>query len=96
MQAFLKYLTETTWKRYNDGIPDLLKQLRTIKKERTDNLENVQQQIRTLDKNKLRAMATNHVSDFLQLLVALLQGSLEGNPTINGQNSEEEKARTCK
>lgn len=51
--------------------------------------------MKTLDKNKLRALASNYVSEFLRQLVELLdsrQSSLEGNPNTNGQTLDEEKA----
>jgi hypothetical protein len=51
----------------------------------------VQEQVRTLDKFKLRSMAANFVSDFMSYLVGLLQGSLGGNPVLNGQTLFEEK-----
>src|SRR5688572_8638948 len=81
--AMRKYIFEVSLKKYQDSIPDLLKQVRQLKKARNDNLQFIQQQIRTLDNNKLRSLASNYVSDYLQYLAALLQGSLEGNPAIN-------------
>lgn len=92
--AMRKHVFEIALKKYQDSIPDLLKQVRQLKKARSDNLHFIQQQIRTLDNNKLRSLASNYASDYLQYLVALLQGSLEGNPAINGQTLEEEKAIT--
>jgi hypothetical protein len=96
LQTFRKYLLEITWKRYQESIPDLLKQIRTIQKERRDQLEAIQMQISTLDKNKLRSIASSYVSDFCQYLVGLLGGSLEANPTISGQTLNEEQRASCK
>lgn len=90
-QALRKHVMELVWKRYNDSIPDLLKQIRSIKKQRSDELLSVQQQMKTLDNNKLRSFASNYVSDFLQFLVSILGGSTEGNPSLNGQTSDEER-----
>ena len=94
IQALRKYVTELAHKRYQDSIPDLLKQIRNTKKERNDQLTSIQHHIRTLDKNKLRAIASNYVSDFLQYIVTLLQGSeqsLEGIPNNSGFTLDDEK-----
>lgn len=89
-QALRNHVLDITWRKYNDSIPDLLKQIRTLKKERMDSLKVIQQQINTLDNKKLRSLTSNYLSEFLLNLVNLLQGTLEGNPAINGQSLKEE------
>jgi hypothetical protein len=90
-QKLRRHLLETTWKKYQDSIPDLLKQIRALKKERSDHLESVENQLRTLDNRKLRSMSANYVSEFLQLVISLIQGSVEGGGALRGQTFDEEK-----
>ncbi len=73
-----KYIMDLTYKRYTDGIPDLLKQIRAVKKERQDKLASIQNELRTLDNRKLRSMAVSYTSEFLRICILLLQGSIEG------------------
>jgi hypothetical protein len=86
-----RHILETTWKKYQDSIPDLLKQIRALKKDRSDHLDGVENQLRTLDSRKLRSMSANYVSEFLQLIISLIQGSVEGGGALKGQTLEDER-----
>ena len=86
-----KYILEQTWKKYDSSIPDLRKQIRALEKERQDQLSNIENQLRTLDNKKLRSMSANYVSEYLQLVISLLQGSVEGGASLKGQTLEDEK-----
>ena len=86
-----KHLLELTWKKYQDGIPELLKRLRSFKKKSEETLSGIQVQVKSLESNTLRGNAARYAMHFLQCIEKLLTGTLEGNPSINGQTLEEEK-----
>jgi len=89
--ALKKQVLELTWKKYQDNIPELLKRLRTFKRKSESNLELIQAQLNSLESNTLRGNAARYAMHFLQNIEKLLTGTLEGNPSINGQTLEEEK-----
>jgi hypothetical protein len=91
-----KHVLELTWKKYQDNIPELLKRLRTFKKKSETNLEHIQAQLKSLESNTLRGNAARYAMHFLQNIEKLLTGTLEGNPSINGQALDEEKAQDGK
>jgi hypothetical protein len=45
-----------------------------------------------LNPSRLRSLANSYVVEFLQVIDQLITGSSEGNPNVNGQTLEEEKA----
>lgn len=91
--ACKKYLLEMTFNKYQANVPELLKRLRLMKKKSEESLLNIQSQIKATDNNKLRGSAAKYVMLFLQNVEKLLSGTLEGNPTINGQSLSEEKSQ---
>lgn len=91
--ALKKHILELTWKKYQDGIPELLKRLRAYKKKSEDSLNYIQAQLKNLEPNTLRGNASRYAMHFLQCIEKLLTGTLEGNPSINGQSLEEEKSQ---
>jgi hypothetical protein len=103
-----KYLLELTWSKYQTTIPgfilvkcinrssELLKRLRAFRKKSEDSLEHISNQIQSLDSNKLRGNAARYVMLFLRNVEKLLVGTLEGNPAINGQTTDEEKVQDGK
>eukprot|EP01116_Phalansterium_solitarium_P008438 TRINITY_DN22350_c0_g1_i1.p1 TRINITY_DN22350_c0_g1~~TRINITY_DN22350_c0_g1_i1.p1 ORF type:complete len:681 (-),score=139.34 TRINITY_DN22350_c0_g1_i1:83-2125(-) len=89
---FKKHILELTWRKYQDSIPELLKRLRAFKKNSDESLLHIQQQLSTLDSNSnLRGAASKFVTQFVQSIEKLLSGTLEGNPSINGQTLDDEK-----
>jgi len=88
-----KHLLEATFNKYQANIPELLKRLRLMKKKSEESLSHIQSQIKATDNNRLRGSAAKYVMHFLQCVEKLLTGTLEGNPSINGQTIEEEKAQ---
>ncbi|KAL6077942.1 Dynamin like protein [Balamuthia mandrillaris] len=89
-----QYLLNLTWKKYQDAIPQILKRLRANKVDTQLRLAQVQAQLQGLNSVKLRSIASNYVIDFLQAVDKLLAGTSEGNPAVNGQTLEEEKAQS--
>jgi len=53
----------------------------------------VQSKLSNLDTYKLRALASQYVMQFLQMIDQLLSGTLAGNPGQNGQTLEEEHSQ---
>jgi len=90
---FKKHILELTWSKYQSNIPELLKRLRAFRKKSEDSLRHISSQITSLDSNKLRGNAARYVMQFLRNIEKLLVGTLEGNPAINGQTTEEEKSQ---
>jgi len=84
---------ELTFNKYQASIPELLKKLRVMKKKSEDSLHQIQQQGNATDTNKLRGAAAKYVMQFLQCVDKLLNGTLEGNPSINGQSLNDEKSQ---
>jgi len=68
-----------------------LKRIRSFKKQSEQKLAHIENQIKSLDINKLRGAAARYVMHFLQSIEKLLSGTLEGNPSIHGQTLKEEK-----
>eukprot|EP01118_Nematostelium_gracile_P002520 TRINITY_DN1274_c0_g1_i2.p1 TRINITY_DN1274_c0_g1~~TRINITY_DN1274_c0_g1_i2.p1 ORF type:complete len:497 (+),score=147.94 TRINITY_DN1274_c0_g1_i2:627-2117(+) len=93
LPRFKRYLLELTWSKYQAGIPELLKRLRAFKKKSEDSLGHLSTQIDSLDSNRLRGNAARYVMQFLRNIEKLLSGTLEGNPSVNGQTTEEEKSQ---
>lgn len=91
-----RHLLEVTWKKYQDTIPELLKRIRSFKKQSEQRLTHIENQIKSLDINKLRGAAARYVMLFLQNIEKLLSGTLEGNPSIYGQTLREEKLQDGK
>eukprot|EP01119_Soliformovum_irregulare_P007303 TRINITY_DN196_c0_g1_i2.p1 TRINITY_DN196_c0_g1~~TRINITY_DN196_c0_g1_i2.p1 ORF type:complete len:675 (+),score=269.59 TRINITY_DN196_c0_g1_i2:42-2027(+) len=89
--SFRRYLLEQTWNQYQANIPELLKRLRSFKKKSQDSLAHITLQLEGLDSNKLRGNASRYTMTFLRSIEKLLQGTLEGNPAVNGQTTDEEK-----
>lgn len=91
--ALRKHVLELTFTKYQAHIPELLKRLRVMKRKSEDSLIQIQKQNLSIDTNKLRGAAAKYVMNFLQNIEKLLSGTLEGNPTINGQSLVEEKTQ---
>jgi len=91
--ALKKHILELTFSKYQANVPELLKRLRVMKKKSDESLNHIQAQIKATDNNKLRGAAAKYVMQFLQNVEKLLSGTLEGNPTINGQTLPDEKSQ---
>jgi len=86
------HLLNMAWKKYQDDIPMILKRLRGNKAEMGRRLLSIQEQLAALGSVKLRSIASHYVVQFLQTIDRLVAGTSEGNPAVNGQSLEEEKA----
>ncbi|KYQ93102.1 dynamin like protein [Tieghemostelium lacteum] len=92
IQSFIHFASELTWKRYQESIPEVLKRLRSFRKNSSDQLLRLKNQISNMNSGNLRVIASNYVMEFLQNIEKLVfGGTLEGNPALNGQTLAEEK-----
>jgi hypothetical protein len=92
LHALRKYLLNRIWKSYQEGVPEILKCLRTRKQTTQRNLQSLTSQAQTLDALKLRQIANQYCVEFLQTIDRLIAGTSEGTPTVSGQTLEEEKS----
>eukprot|EP01112_Ceratiomyxa_fruticulosa_P007636 TRINITY_DN1984_c0_g3_i2.p1 TRINITY_DN1984_c0_g3~~TRINITY_DN1984_c0_g3_i2.p1 ORF type:complete len:781 (-),score=209.36 TRINITY_DN1984_c0_g3_i2:158-2500(-) len=93
IHALRKYLLNLVWRSYQECIPRVLKHLRARRTITEQSLKEVESQLQSLDSSKLRAIASGYAVGFLQVIEQLLEGTSEGNPTVNGQTLEEEKSQ---
>eukprot|EP01132_Coremiostelium_polycephalum_P007622 gene7622-9377_t len=91
--TFRRYILNIIWKSYQDGIPRILKHLRAKRQQSEASLADLQKQTSLLTSSTLRSIASNYTVTFLQIVDKLLAGTSEGNPSVNGQTLEEEKAQ---
>jgi GTPase Era involved in 16S rRNA processing len=92
IHALRKYLLNRIWKSYQEGVPEILKCLRSRKLQTQRSLQLLTSQSSTLDALKLRQIANNYCVEFLQTIDRLIAGTSEGTPTVSGQTLEEEKS----
>jgi hypothetical protein len=59
-------------------------------------LQQVREQVDSIKGAKLRALASNYTTEYLQCVGALLAGTVEGNTVVNGETLEEEVEKTSK
>ncbi|KAH3767868.1 dynamin family protein [Pelomyxa schiedti] len=90
--ALQKYVLDWTLNKYQDLIPEILKRLRNHKKQAQQNAYKVSAQLEAMQPHQLRANASVFMSEFLQAIEELVQGSIEGRPAQNGETLFEEKA----
>lgn len=90
----VNYLRELHWRTYKDVLPELKKQITSLRKIANDNLRKIQDQYGALDVFMLRTMASNFMADWIQAIIQLIDGSNEGNLQSNGQTWEEEIANS--
>jgi len=88
--SFRAFLADTTWKKYQEGIPEIHKKIKENKVTLDEDLRRIQYELMSLESHKLRATSSNYVMNFLQNVEKLITGTLEGNPAQNGQTLEEE------
>eukprot|EP01132_Coremiostelium_polycephalum_P003351 gene3351-4202_t len=93
LTSFRHYLNELTWRHYQEAVPEVLKRLRSFRKNSEEQLNKLRSQLENMNASKLRVIASNYVMEFLQSIEKLIVGTLEGNPTLNGQTLAEEKSQ---
>eukprot|EP01098_Paradermamoeba_levis_P006680 TRINITY_DN276_c0_g2_i1.p1 TRINITY_DN276_c0_g2~~TRINITY_DN276_c0_g2_i1.p1 ORF type:complete len:633 (+),score=230.65 TRINITY_DN276_c0_g2_i1:473-2371(+) len=91
LQSIKRHLLELIWRKYQEGFPKVLKQIRQVKKHTEDDLYDLQMTYDHLEESQLRALATSYSSLFLDSLEKLITGTLEGNLSLNGQTLAEER-----
>eukprot|EP01097_Dermamoeba_algensis_P004231 TRINITY_DN2796_c0_g1_i1.p1 TRINITY_DN2796_c0_g1~~TRINITY_DN2796_c0_g1_i1.p1 ORF type:complete len:386 (-),score=134.94 TRINITY_DN2796_c0_g1_i1:91-1248(-) len=73
--------------------PEVLKQIRQLRKQTEDDHYAVGDLIDGLHEARLRTSATSYSALFLGAVEKVLSGSLEGNPSLNGETLSEEREK---
>ena len=81
------------WRKYQESVPQILKKLQALKQKTQNQLQSIQSKLNNMETYKLRALASQYVMQFLQMIDQLLNGTLAGNPAQNGQTLEEEHSQ---
>eukprot|EP01112_Ceratiomyxa_fruticulosa_P013149 TRINITY_DN3678_c0_g2_i2.p1 TRINITY_DN3678_c0_g2~~TRINITY_DN3678_c0_g2_i2.p1 ORF type:complete len:828 (+),score=221.76 TRINITY_DN3678_c0_g2_i2:104-2587(+) len=87
-----RFLWGLAFSSYEDSVPLLLALQEDRKVETEANLELLELRRSLLTPYHLRATASILVTNFVNIIEGLLGGSLEGDPSVNGQTLSEEKA----
>lgn len=90
--ALRNFLNNRIWKLYQEGIPEVLKCIKSKKQETERMIQELKRQQQELDLSKFREISSNYSVEFLQTIERLIVGTSEGIPNINGQTLEEEKS----
>ncbi|KAM9977363.1 hypothetical protein ACTFIR_011225 [Dictyostelium discoideum] len=94
LSAFRHWISEFTWRKYLDSVPEVLKRLNSFRTTSEDQLYQIRQQLERTNAVTLRQIANSYVSiEFIQCIEKLVTRTLEGNPSLNGQTLEEEKSQ---
>lgn len=92
LHALRKFCIDAAWKSFQNDVPVILRTLRVRKTSLSTKLVDIRNKVSDLNATKLRSVANSYVAEFLQVIDQLITGSSEGNPNVNGQTLEEEKA----
>jgi hypothetical protein len=86
-----RQVLDLLFRKYQEFVPAVLKTLRGYKSDAVSNHQQTKAQIAAMESFRLRSVANQHVMAFLQTIEKLCKGTLEGNPTFNGQTAAEER-----
>lgn len=92
LHALRKACVDGAWKTFQEDVPVILRTLRARKTALNAQSSELRTRLEGLRPDRLRALANTYVVELLQVIDSLIVGSSEGNPNINGQTMEEEKA----
>ncbi len=92
VHALRKFCVETAWKAFQADVPVILRTLRSRRTLLSGKIADIRARVDDLNPARLRSVANSYVVEFLQVIDQLITGSSEGNPNVNGQTLEEEKA----
>jgi len=90
--AFVEHITQFVWRAHQVFSPRVLEEIRTRKTKSERSLETAQKKVEALTSNYFRVVASGYAMQFLQTVQALLRGCAEGNPAVNGETLDQEKA----
>lgn len=79
------------WRRFQQFVPALMQTARERVASSQVDLQTIRQQMDSFKGAKLRSLASNYTTEFLQAVSSLLAGTAEGNAMINGETLAEEK-----
>eukprot|EP00727_Mastigamoeba_balamuthi_P003782 m51a1_g13400 putative dynamin like protein (824) ;mRNA; r:10595-14065 len=91
--AFVKHVAGAVWRAYQDSAPRIMRILRQRRAESERALGEQTQQAAALSPAFFRLVASQHVTEFLRAVERLLSGTADGNPAVNGQTLEQERAQ---
>jgi hypothetical protein len=86
-----RWIHNLVWRNFQKFIPSLIQTAYERVTSSQDDLRTVREQMDSFKGSKLRSLASNYATEFLQSVSALLSGPAEGNAVINGETLEEEK-----
>jgi len=90
--AFVQHITQFVWRAHQVFNPRVLEEIRTRKAASERNLAAAKKKVDALTSNYFRVVASGYAMQFLQTVQALLRGCAEGNPAVNGETLDQEKA----
>jgi len=90
--AFVQHITQFVWRAHHVFNPRVLEEIRTRKTASERNHAAAQKKVEALTSNYFRVVASGYAMQFLQTVQALLRGCAEGNPAVNGETLDQEKA----
>ncbi len=85
-------LLQTIWKGYQNTLPTVVREFKAARGKLEQKSNSAMQQIASLESPySLRNMANHYCSEFVQTVVKLIVGGIEGNTQRSGQTLEEER-----
>lgn len=89
--ALREWIRDKVWRQFQQYVPVLLQTAMEGLSWTQKDLALVRSQVQSLQVSKLRALASNYTTEFLQCVGSLLLGTAEGNSVVNGETLDEEK-----
>ncbi len=89
--ALRSWINSAVSRNFQRFIPSLLQTSRERLLASQEDLRTVREQMDSFKGTKLRSLASNYATEFLQCVASLLSGTAEGNAVISGETLEEEK-----
>lgn len=89
--ALRSWMNDLVWREFQKFVPSLLQTAKERQLSLQDDLKTVRQQADSFKGSKLRSLASNYTTEFLQCISSLLGGTAEGNAILSGETLEEEK-----
>jgi len=90
--AFVQHISQFVWRAHQVFCPRVLEEIRKRKANSERDLKAAKEKTASLTSNYFRVVASGYAMQFLQTIQALLRGCAEGNPAVNGETLDQEKA----
>ncbi len=89
--ALRSWVNAAVWRSFQKFIPSLLQTSRERQTAAQEDLRTVREQMDSFKGSKLRSLASNYATEFLQCIASLLAGTAEGNSAVSGETLDEER-----